>query len=232
MQAIAQGARLGANRSLKPISGDVRLRLYRKIKNSLARAMVVQIPPSLHSIEEYFALEETADYRSEYRDGEIVPMTGGSINHNQIVVNLIIALTLALREQDYHVYANDLRLWIPRFRQYTYPDVLIIKGEPVFESGRTDTVLNPNIIFEVLSKSTSSRDRGDKFTYYRSIPQFQEYVLIDQYQIHIEQFSKTPEGNWLFSESDAEDGVLTLVSANCQIPHRQIYERVKFDRNE
>ncbi|KAB8319635.1 Uma2 family endonuclease [Tolypothrix campylonemoides VB511288] len=194
--------------------------------------MVVQIPPRLHSIEEYFALEETADYRSEYRDGEIVPMTGGSINHNQIVVNLIIALTLALTEQDYHVYANDLRLWIPRYHQYTYPDVLIIKGEPVFESGRTDTVLNPNIIFEVLSKSTSSRDKGDKFTYYRSIPQFQEYVLIDQYQIHIEQFTKTPEGNWLFSESDAEDGVLTLVSANCQILYRQIYEGVNFDRNE
>jgi Uma2 family endonuclease len=194
--------------------------------------MVVQIPPRLHSIEEYFALEESADYRSEYRDGEIVPMTGGSINHNQIVVNLIIALTLALREQDYHVYGNDLRLWIPRYRQYTYPDVLILKGEPVFEEGRTDTVLNPNIIFEVLSKSTSSRDRGDNFTYYRSLPQFQEYVLIDQYQIHIEQFSKTPEGNWLFSEYDAEDGVLTLVSPNCQIPYRQIYERVKFDRNE
>jgi Uma2 family endonuclease len=194
--------------------------------------MVVQIPPRLHSIEEYFALEESADYRSEYRDGEIVPMTGGSINHNQIVVNLIIALTLALREQDYHVYGNDLRLWIPRYRQYTYPDVLILKGEPVFESGRTDTVLNSTIIFEVLSKSTSSRERGDKFTYYRSIPQFQEYVLIDQYQIHIEQFSKTPQGNWLFSESDAKDGVLTVVSANCQIPHSQIYERVKFDRNE
>ncbi|MGH8000080.1 MAG: Uma2 family endonuclease [Brasilonema sp.] len=194
--------------------------------------MVVQIPPRLYSIEEYFALEETADFKSEYRHGEIVPMTGGSINHNQIVVNLIIALTLGLREQNLHVYANDLRLWISRYRQHTYPDVLIIKGTPIFEERRTDTVLNPCIIFEVLSKSTSSRDRGDKFTYYRSIPQFQEYVLIDQYQIHIEQFSKTPEGNWLFSESDAEDGVLTLVSANCQISHHQIYERVQFDRNE
>ncbi|WP_017318968.1 Uma2 family endonuclease [Mastigocladopsis repens] len=185
--------------------------------------MFVQTPPS------YYSLEETTDYRSEYNDGEIVPMTGGSINHNRIVVNLIIALTLALREQDYYVYANALRLWIPRYRQYTYPDILIIKDEPMFEEGRTDTVLNPCIIFEVLSKSTSSRDRGDKFTYYRSIPQFQEYVLIDQYQIHIEQFSKTLEGNWLFRESDDKDGVLTLVSGNCQIPHCQISERVNFE---
>ncbi|OUL27933.1 hypothetical protein BV378_09290 [Nostoc sp. RF31YmG] len=191
--------------------------------------MVVQTAPRLYSIEEYLTLEESAEYRSEYRNGEIVPVTGGSINHNQIIINLIIALGLALRQQDYLVYTSDLRLWIPRYREYTYPDVLIIKDEPIFQEGRTDTVINPSIIFEILSKSTSSRDRGDKFTYYRSIPEFQEYILIDQYQFHIEQFSKTSEGNWLFKESDDEDGVLTLASANCQIPHRQIYERVKFE---
>lgn len=70
---------------------------------------------------------------------------------------------------------------------------------------------------------------GDKFTFYSSISEFQEYILIDQYQVHIEQFSKTPEGNWLLTESDAEEGILNLVSAKCQIPHRQIYERVKFE---
>lgn len=191
--------------------------------------MVVETPPRHYSIEEYFALEETTEYRNEYRNGEVVPMTKGSINHNQIIVNLVIALSLVLREQDYGVYANDLRLWIPRYREYTYPDILIIKDEPIFEERRTDTVVNPCIIFEVLSKSTSSRDRGDKFTFYRSISELKEYILIDQYQIHIEQFSKTPEGNWLLTESDVEDGILNLVSAKCQIPHRQIYERVKFE---
>jgi Uma2 family endonuclease len=191
--------------------------------------MVVQTPPRLYSIEEYLTLEESAEYRSEYRNGEIVPMTGGSIIHNRIIINLIVALSLSLREQNYEVYANDLRLWIPRYQQYTYPDILIIKGEPIFQEGRTDTIVNPSIIFEILSKSTSSRDRGDKFTYYRSISEFQEYILIDQYQFHIEQFSKTSEGNWLFKESDDEDGVLTLASANCQIPHRQIYDRVNFN---
>lgn len=190
--------------------------------------MVVQTPPRHYSTEEYFAIEETTEYRNEYHDGEIIPMTGGSINHNQIIVNLIIALSLVLREQNYNVYANDLGLWIPRYREYTYPDVLIIKDEPVFEERRSDTVVNPSIIFEVLSKSTSSRDRGDKFSYYRSIKEFQEYILIDQYQVHIEQFSKTPEGNWLLSESDAEGHILNLVSVKCQIPHRQIYERVDF----
>ncbi|MBE9206352.1 Uma2 family endonuclease [Nostoc sp. LEGE 06077] len=191
--------------------------------------MVVQTPPRQYSAEEYLAHEEAAESRSEYRDGEIIPMTGGSLNHNQIIINLVLGLSPRLRQQNYNVYANDLRLWIPRYQAYTYPDVLIIKDEPVFQSGRKDTVINPSIIFEVLSKSTSSRDRGDKFTYYRSIPEFQEYILIDQYQLHIEQFSKTPDGNWLFKETDDEDGVLNLVAANCQIPHRQIYERVNFE---
>ncbi len=191
--------------------------------------MVVQTPPRQYSIEEYLAHEETAEYRSEYRNGEILPMAGGSINHNRIIRNLSRLLELGLQEQPYEVFLSDLRLWIPHYREYTYPDILIIKDEAIFQEGRTDTVLNPSIIFEVLSKSTSSRDRGDKFTYYRSIPELQEYILIDQYQIHIEQFSKTPEGNWLLRESDNEDGVLTLAAANCQIPHRQIYERVKFE---
>ncbi|HYW18961.1 MAG TPA: Uma2 family endonuclease [Nodularia sp. (in: cyanobacteria)] len=191
--------------------------------------MVVQTPPRQYSIEEYLAQEETAEYRSEYCNGEILPMAGGSINHNRIIRNLSRLLELSLQEQPYEVFLSDLRLWIPHYREYTYPDILIIKDEAVFQEGRTDTVLNPSIIFEVLSKSTSSRDRGDKFTYYRSIPELQEYILIDQYQIHIEQFSKTPEGNWLLRESDNENGVLTLASANCQIPHRQIYERVKFE---
>ena len=194
--------------------------------------MVVQTPPRLSSIEEYLTQEESAEYRSEYRNGEIVPITGGSINHNQIIINLIIALGLALRQQDYLVYTSDLRLWIPRYQEYTYPDLLIIKGKPIFQEGRTDTVTNPSIIVEILSKSTSSRDRGDKFTYYRSISEFQEYILIDQYQFHTEQFSKTSEGNWLFKESDDEDGVLTLASANCQIPHRQIYDRVNFNQKD
>ncbi|MDZ7962348.1 MAG: Uma2 family endonuclease [Aulosira sp. DedQUE10] len=194
--------------------------------------MIVQTPPRLYSIGEYLTLEESAEYRSEYRNGEIVPMTGGSINHNQIIINLIIALGLALQQQNYLVYTSDLRLWIPRYGEYTYPDILIIKDEPIFQEGRTDTVINPSIIFEILSKSTRSRDRGDKFTYYRSISEFQEYILIDQYQFHIEQFGKTPEGHWLFKESDDEDGVLTLASANCQIPHRQIYERVNFKQKD
>ncbi len=190
--------------------------------------MVIPISTNIYSVEQYLAQEEIAEYRSEYHNGEITPMTGGSVNHNQIIINLVIAINLALHEQNYRIYSSDLRLWIPDYREYTYPDVLVIQGDVKLQEGRKDTVLNPCMIFEVLSKSTSSRDRGDKFTYYRSIPELKEYILIDQYQIHIEHFSKTVDGNWLLKESNAEYGVLTLTSTNCQIPHHQIYERVQF----
>lgn len=148
--------------------------------------------PKVHPVyspEEYLTLEETAEYRSEYQDGEIVPMAGGSINHNRIIRNISRLTEIALQGQPYEVFTSDLRVGIPQYRQlecerkppatlpcqYTYPDVLIIQGEPIFEVGRTDTILNPAIIFEGLSQSTSSRDRGDKFTYYRSIPQLRIY---------------------------------------------------------
>jgi Uma2 family endonuclease len=185
--------------------------------------------PKIYSKEEYLSMEEKAEFKSEYNNGEIIPMTGASIKHNRIIINLIIALTRAITDENCEIFANDLRLWIPEYNQYTYPDVMIIKGEPIFEENRTDTIMNPSIIFEVLSKSTSSNDRGDKFNFYRSIPQFQEYVLIDQYQVHIEHFSKTSDGNWLFTESKKKDGILKLVSVNCEIKHQDIYQRVTFE---
>jgi Uma2 family endonuclease len=126
-------------------------------------------------------------------------------------------------------YIGDLRLWIPRYRQYTYPDVFVIKGKPVFQGQRMDTILNPCLIVEVLSKSTKAYDRTDKFRYYRSIPEFQEYVLIDQYSIAIEQYTKTDEDAWLFRayESDAEK--ITLASVNIEMAIADIYEDVDFN---
>jgi len=122
--------------------------------------------------EEYLALEEAADYKSEYIDGEIVPMTGGTLNHNDIAGNFYALMKFALRGKKYKVFIGDLRLWIPRYRLYTYPDVMAIQGEPVLQGDRTDTIINPLAIVEVLSKSTKNYDQGDKFDYYRSIPEF------------------------------------------------------------
>lgn len=180
---------------------------------------------------EYLAQEEVAQFRSEYRDGEIVPMTGGSINHNQIAGNVYAFLKFALHGKNLKPYISDLRLWIPRYRQYTYPDVFVIQGQPVFQAQRTDTtdtIVNPCLIVEILSKSTKGYDRTDKFRYYRSISEFQEYVLIDQYGIAVEQYTKTDKDTWLFRayESDAEK--IVLASVDVEIAIADIYEGVDF----
>lgn len=178
--------------------------------------------------EEYLAQEEIADFRHEYRDGEIVPMTGGSDNHNGIVVNLCAFLKLALRGQDYRVRTSNLRLWIPRYRQYTYPDVLVIQGNPVFQDDRTDTVMNPCLVVEVLSKSTQNYDRGDKFKFYRSIPELQDYVLVDQYSYFIEHYARTEEGLWLLREYDGIEGTINFVSVEVEMAIAEIYEEIAF----
>lgn len=194
--------------------------------------MVTQTPKRHYTIEEYLALEETAQFRNEYRNGEIVPMTGGTTNHNKIVGNFYAYLKFALRGQGYDLYTSDVRLWIPRYGQYTYPDVMVIQGKPVYEGAGTTTVTNPLMIVEVLSKSTQAYDRAEKFKYYRSIPEFQEYILIDQYQFSVEQFAKTSDGKWLLTEYESETDVLSLSSINFQIAFNGLYEGVIFNSPE
>ncbi|WP_445245250.1 Uma2 family endonuclease [Microcoleus sp. OTE_8_concoct_300] len=185
----------------------------------------------LYSPEEYLALEEVAESKSEYIDGEIVPMTGGTPNHNDIAGNFYAHLKFALRGQNYKVFIGDLRLSIPRYHLYTYPDVMVVKGEPVLLDDRTDTIINPLMIVEVLSKSTKNYDQGDKFDYYRSIPEFREYILIDQYKFYVEQFVKTSENKWLLSEYESADEVLALSSLPFQVQLGEIYEGIRFETN-
>jgi Uma2 family endonuclease len=185
-----------------------------------------------YSPEEYLELEEAAEFKNEYRDGDIVPMTGGTTNHNKIAGNFYAYLKFALKGQKYDIYIGDVRLWIPRYRQYTYPDVMVIQGEPIYTGTNTTTVMNPLLIAEVLSKSTKNYDQGDKFLYYRSIPELREYILIDQSQYHVMQYVKTAEGQWLFTEFEAEDSVLSLQSVDFKIAFSDIYERVNFAEGE
>lgn len=188
----------------------------------------MQIKQRYYTPEEYLVQEEVAEFRSEYRDGEIVPMTGGSINHNQIAGNVYAYLKFMLRKTDFKPYIGDLRLWIPRYRQYTYPDVFLIKGQPVFHEQRQDTILNPCFIVEVLSKSTKNYDRTDKFRYYRSIVEFQEYILINQYEIGIEQYTKTEGDSWLFRAYESDSKNIIFHSINAEMAIEDIYENVEF----
>lgn len=179
-----------------------------------------------HTPEEYLALEELAEFRSEYINGQIIPMTGGSTNHNRITLNLSSALNFALKRQNYEVFMENVKLWIPKRRIYTYPDVVVIAGEPGYLGDRDDTVTNPLMIVEVLSKSTSAYDKDKKFSFYSTIPSFQEYILIDQYSVSIQQFSKTGNKRWSLVEYDQEDVTLSLTSFPFQIPLLDIYDKV------
>ena len=182
--------------------------------------------------EEYLALEETAEYKSEYLDGKIIPMTGGSTNHNKIAGNVYIALKLTLPEQEYDVFIGDVRLWIPKVRIYTYPDIMVIFGEPEYHNNRTDMITNPQVIVEVLSKSTKNYDRADKFTFYKTLPSFREYILIDQTKIKVEQYSKTENKRWSYSEYDEEDTALVFNSFELEVPLSDVYEQVNFEEVE
>ncbi|WP_375491932.1 Uma2 family endonuclease [uncultured Nostoc sp.] len=179
--------------------------------------------------EEYLELEEAAKYKSEYIDGQIIPMAGGTINHNQIALNLSTELNFAFKKQNYRVFMGDVRLWITQKRTYTYPDVMILVGEPEFFNNRKDIILNPQIIVEVLSKSTKGYDREDKFQAYRTISTFQEYLLIDQTRIHVEQFSKTGKKQWTLREYDEEDEAIALVTVPFEISLQDLYNKVKFE---
>ena len=187
--------------------------------------MQLQTNPRIYTPEEYLQLEEQAEYRSEYRDGEIIPMTGGTTNHNEISLNLATNLRFGLKKQNYGVYMADVRLWIPRYRLYTYPDIMAIQGEPTYADKGTTTVMNPILIAEVLSPSTQNYDQGDKFAYYRSIPEIQEYILISQQRYHVMQYAKT-EAGWLLSEYETEDSLIKLASVNLELELSDFYTGV------
>ncbi|GBO53388.1 hypothetical protein APA_1295 [Pseudanabaena sp. lw0831] len=189
----------------------------------------IQTQKRYFSPTEYLELEEVAAFRNEYHDGEIVPMTGGTAEHNQIAINLVTYFQSLLKGKEYRLYVNDMRLWIPRYREYTYPDVMLIDGKPVFEGDNRTTVINPSVIIEVLSNSTKNYDKGEKFDYYRSIPEFKEYILVEQYQPYVAQYKKTNEG-WLLTEYESLDSVLTMYAIALQIPLSEIYDLVDFIR--
>jgi Uma2 family endonuclease len=191
--------------------------------------MLITSPPKTLSLEAYRNLETTAEVKHEYHDGEVIEMTGGSINHNSILINLIVLLKLALRGTNYRIQSSDLRLWIPQYNRGLYPDLMIIAGEPVFSDNCTDEILNPCLIIEVLSPSTSSYDRGDKFRYYRAIPELKTYLLVSQTEILIESYTKTAENNWLLQEYLDEAPFLNIESLKIALKLADIYEGINFN---
>lgn len=191
--------------------------------------MTIAQEKGYYTPEEYLELEANSQERHEYIDGKIIIMPGGTTNHSQITLNLGGALNFILKRQPYRVFTTDQRLWIPNKRIYTYPDIIILKSPLTYQENRKDIVINPLVIVEVLSKSTQNYDRDDKFAAYRTIPSFQEYILIDQYKIHVEQFSKTDNNKWLFSDYNDINDTLNLIAVPVSVSLADIYDQVDFE---
>ena len=179
---------------------------------------------------EYLSMERNSREKHEFAFGEIYAMGGASARHVEIVGNIVRELGNQLRQRPCRVYSTDLRLCVDADHRYTYPDVVVVCGQPQFLDDELDTLLNPDLIVEVLSESTRNYDRGDKFQQYRGIPTFREYLLVDQAKAHIERYSKQNDGTWSLWETDSLDGVIHLESIGVTLPVSEIYLKIDFDQ--
>ncbi|HEV7859329.1 MAG TPA: Uma2 family endonuclease [Pyrinomonadaceae bacterium] len=182
--------------------------------------------------EEYLSIERKAEYKSDYFNGEIFAMTGASREHNLITTNIIGELRQQLKGKSCEVYPSNMRVRVPAARLYTYPDVVVVCGEPKFEDAYVDTLLNPTLIVEVLSRSTETYDRGRKFGYYRTIESLSAYLIVEQDEYKIEQYVKQADGRWLLSEETSLEGAIELACVECRLALSEVYERVDLSRSE
>jgi Uma2 family endonuclease len=188
--------------------------------------MALEQRRQLITAEQYLAQERLAETKSEYLGGEVFAMAGASRQHNKIVVNILNALGPQLRRRPCDLYPSDMRVKVAATGLYTYPDVSVVCGELQFEDAEVDTLLNPMVIIEVLSKSTAAYDRGEKFEQYRKIPSLNEYLLIAQERCLAEHYVRQPDGRWLLSEANDLQDVIELQSIGCRLALADVYEDV------
>ena len=185
------------------------------------------LPKHRYSAEEYLAIDNEADYKSEYVAGDIFAMGGATPKHVLIAGNTAREFGNRLRDTNCQVYSAGLRIQADLDNVYYYPDVVVVCGRPEYRDSRRDTVTNPLVIVEVLSPTTRNYDRGDKFAHYRRLDSLREYILIDQDACHVEHFVRK-EGIWEFSESDDCQGSLVIPTLDIAIALTEIYAKLEF----
>jgi len=182
-------------------------------------------PQQRLTIAEYLAFERLSETRHDYLDGETFAMAGASRNHNRITLNIALALETALGDRDCEVFASEMRVVTPS-QLFTYPDVVVACGPIQFDDSELDTLLNPVLVIEVLSKSTEAYDRVTKLSHYRTIPSLVEALLVAQDKVHVEQLIRQSGTDWLFRESDDLEASLELPSVSCDLNLRRVYRKV------
>ncbi len=181
----------------------------------------------IYNADEYLALEESAEYRSQFYDGEIFAMAGASRKHNIAAGNIYANLHFQLRNRPCEIYQNDMRVKVSE-NFYTYLDIVIVCGEPQIEREHGENLLNPIVLIEVLSPSTEKFDRGEKARLYRLMPSLKEYVLVSQDKSYIEHFVRQENGGWLLTEIAKMTEVLPLPTISCELNLSDIYARIDF----
>ncbi|KPQ39963.1 MAG: putative protein conserved in cyanobacteria [Phormidium sp. OSCR] len=207
-------------------SGDRRDRI-RHPGDRRDRSMATQTAQQqLYSVEEYLELETRASERHEYSNGAIIPMAGGSPRHNRIKVNLIVALGVALQDTPYQVFDSDQRLWIRETRTFTYADVVVVREPIITADHDTTAITNPKLIVEVLSDSTGNDDRSQKFVTYRSLPSVQDYLLIEQNSVQVEQYMKQGDRHGLLAIHGDRHATIPLASIPVEMAIADLYHRL------
>ena len=187
--------------------------------------MSLQLKPFL-TPQDYLALERQAETKSEYYAGEVFAMAGASRKHNTIVTNLAYLLVGQLKGRSCEVYNSDMRVKVSATGLYTYPDLVVVCGKPRFDDDQEDTLLNPRVIIELLSKSTEAYDRSEKFAQYRALQSMTDYLLIAQDIARLEHYARQPDGSLRFLDSTGLDAVAVVDSIQCQLSLADVYDKV------
>jgi Uma2 family endonuclease len=182
------------------------------------------------TLEEYLELDRNSEARLEYWEGEVFDMSGVSKEHDQVEGNVYLHLRQKLAGRRCRVCLANTRIKVPSMPPYRYGDISALCDRPQYEKiGGVDVLTNPSLIVEVLSDSTEAYDRGDKFTHYQSIPSLREYLLIAQHRPHLTQLIKQDDGSWIHREYNELDAVVRIVSLNCELTLREIYDNFIID---
>ena len=180
------------------------------------------------TIEEYLALERKSEYKSEYYRGEMFAMTGASRKHGLIAMCVGGDIFSQLENSPCEVFQSDMRVKIEASGMYVYPDVVVACDNPQYEDDALDTLINPQVVIEILSDSTEKYDRGAKFEHYRRLSSLKQYVLITQDRPMVESYIRQEDDQWILWASSDMDAVLQLPAIGCQVPLQRIYRRVTF----
>jgi Uma2 family endonuclease len=177
--------------------------------------------------EEYLEIERKADFKSEYFQGEMFAMAGATASHNLVSTNVSRELSQQLRKRSCLTFSNDMRVRVSPGGLYTYPDVIVVCGDPQYLDDRKDNLVNPTVIVEVLSESTERYDRGRKFEHYRGIESLREYLLISTDRISAELFTRQADGRWVLTAANRAADVIELASIDCRLALADVYEKVE-----